>query len=586
MVDQDPDTLVSGRLDTAVAEPIEDTGVHGFYAYGEVIGRGGMGEVVLAHDRRIGRDVAIKRLKAATFTEDDHARFLREARIQARLDHPAVVPVYDLSRDDEGRPYFTMKRLAGVTLAELIANPTITRQRLLRAFADVCRAVDFAHARGVVHRDLKPANISLGEFGEVYVLDWGVARVVGDAVALVVTADIDTLEGGSPSDKVLGTPGYMAPEQLSTPDVDRPADVYALGAILFEILAGEALHPRQTPQMAIDSTLSATTNTSPAKRRTERAVPPELDALCVQMLAHDPTVRPTARRVADRIEDYLDGDRDMARRKTMATDLVWSARAAFDEGRRSDAMRLAGRALALDPEATNAAELVTTLMLQPPADPPPDLQIALQEADNDVVRQRARTAIVAYLALVSFLPIAWWNGIRKWPYVLGVAGIAAVLAFAAYRLRRHPARTLVEMMVYAVGNAVLLIMLSRMAGPFTFVPALACFIVMSTMSYPAFSARPVGLIVTILAGFVAPLVLEWTGVLAKTWDLANGMLISHAGALQLEGTSSVAMVVGAAVVTIAIAGVHAAVTAKAFRSAQRQLVMQTWHLRQLLPASG
>ena len=588
MVDEEgePDTLVRGPVDGPPEKDLEHTSVHGIYVYGEVIGRGGMGEVILAHDRHIGRDVAIKRLRAATFTEDDHARFLREARIQARLDHPAVVPVYELSRDAEGRPYFTMKRLAGVTLSEMIANPTTTRQRLLRAFADVCRAVDFAHARGVVHRDLKPANISLGEFGEVYVLDWGVARVVGDATQEVVTADIDTLEGSTPTEKVLGTPGYMAPEQLASPEVDRPADVYALGAILFEILAGEALHPRSTSQVAIASTLAEDINLSPSKRKAERTIPPELDSLCVQMLARDPSVRPTARRVADRIEDYLDGDRDVARRKTMATDMIWSARAALQEGRRADAMRAAGRALALDPEAAGAAELVSTLMLQPPSKPPPELQTALLEADNDVVRRRARTAILAYMSLASFLPIAWWNGVRKWPPVLGVFFIAIAMAGAALSLRRKPQRTYFEMMLYALGNALLLVMLSRMAGPFTFVPALACFMTAGMMAYPPLAQHPVMLIVTILVGFIAPIVLELSGVLTKTWELANGMLISHAGALELKGASSVTMVVVASVATIAVAGVHAAVTAKAYRGAQRQLVMQTWHLRQLLPAAG
>jgi eukaryotic-like serine/threonine-protein kinase len=362
--------------------------------------------------------------------------------------------------------------------------------------------------------------------------------------------------------------------------------VYALGAILFELLAGEALHPRSTAQVAIASTLGEDINLSPTKRKAERAIPPELDGLCVQMLARDPAVRPTARRVADRIEDYLDGDRDVARRKSMATDLVWSARAALDEGRRSDAMRAAGRALALDPEAADAAELVTTLMLRPPMEPPPELQAALANADDDVVRRRARTAILAYLSLASFLPIAWWNGVRKWPVVFGVFAAALAMAAAAYRLRRKPSRTFFEMMLYALGNAVLLVMLSRMAGPFTFVPALACFMTASMMAYPSLGAHPGILIVTILAGFLVPIGLELVDVLAQTWELRDGMLVSHAGALELQGTSSVTMVVVGSVATIAVAGVHNAVTAKAYRSAQRQLVMQTWHLRQLLPAPG
>src|SRR5262249_8384685 len=155
---------------------------------------------------------------------DPHAavRFLREARIQARLDHPAIVPVYEHGHDGKGRPYFTMKPLAGVTLETVLSSGERTLQQLLRAFVDVCNAIEFAHARGVVHRDLKPANIMLGHFGEVHVIDWGVAL-----------ADEDAPE---PPEVIVGTPGYMSPEQLHGELVTSAADVYALGAMLFEIL--------------------------------------------------------------------------------------------------------------------------------------------------------------------------------------------------------------------------------------------------------------------------------------------------------------------------------------------------------------
>jgi serine/threonine-protein kinase len=149
------------------------------YKLGHTIGRGGMGEVLAAHDTRIGRDVAIKRMRNHTPNKEAVSRFLREARIQARLDHPAIVPVHELGVDDNNRPFFTMKRCAGKTLARMIADGD-SFHRLLRAFVDVCLAIDFAHARGVVHRDLKPANIICGDYGEVYVLDWGVARVLAD----------------------------------------------------------------------------------------------------------------------------------------------------------------------------------------------------------------------------------------------------------------------------------------------------------------------------------------------------------------------------------------------------------------------
>src|SRR5690349_12150007 len=193
------------------------------YALGTSLGVGGMGEVLVATDKQIEREVAIKRMRIAP-TPDAVARFVREAKIQGRLDHPAIVPVHELANDADGRPFFVMKRLTGTTLAEILAKPGMhTRQKLLRAFADVCLAIEFAHARGVIHRDLKPANIMLGEFGEVYVLDWGVARVVGEPddveASTSDTPPADATEAGA----ILGTPGYIAPELLRGEPIDMRA---------------------------------------------------------------------------------------------------------------------------------------------------------------------------------------------------------------------------------------------------------------------------------------------------------------------------------------------------------------------------
>src|SRR5262249_6203432 len=147
-----------------------------------------MGEVLSARDEQIGRPVAIKRLRVKDPSNEILARFLREARIQGRLEHPAVVPVHELWNDG-GQAFFVMKQLAGMTLADVIpklamrdarALEDFPLSRLLRAFVDVCLAIEFAHTRRVVHRDLKPANIVLGDFGEVYVLDWGIARITED----------------------------------------------------------------------------------------------------------------------------------------------------------------------------------------------------------------------------------------------------------------------------------------------------------------------------------------------------------------------------------------------------------------------
>src|SRR5437660_492825 len=151
-----------GRSD--FGPPDDDTGRSMPYALGDVIGKGGMGEVVVAYDRRVGRDVAIKRMRADAPRDADVERFLREARIQARLDHPAIAPVHEIGRDPTGRPYFVMKRLRGTTLAKQLADAPATPPHALRTFADVCLAVEFAHSRGVVHRDLKPSNVMIGDF--------------------------------------------------------------------------------------------------------------------------------------------------------------------------------------------------------------------------------------------------------------------------------------------------------------------------------------------------------------------------------------------------------------------------------------
>jgi serine/threonine-protein kinase len=593
----EPDTLVGASAsagagagtstDTTALAPREpgDDETHALdgYAIGEVIGRGGSGEVLVAHDLRVGREVAIKRLRAAHPSADEKKRFLREARIQARLDHPAIPPVHELGTDAAGRPYFTMKRLAGTTLAEELQRPAPDRARLLRAFADVCFAIELAHSRGVVHRDLKPSNVMLGDFGAVYVLDWGLARMVGEAVAEVVTDDIDSLDV-EPA-QLLGTPGYMAPEQLhKAAEAGRPADVYSLGAILFEILAGEPLHPRGAT--ALQSTVGGHAVTSPGKRKPDRAIPPELDAACAAMLEMDPTARPTARRVAERIVAYLDGDRDVARRRTMAVDLVWNARAARDEGRRAEAMRAAGRALALDPESADAADLVTGLMLAPPVSPAdlqPELQQAIGEHERASVQKHARTAILAYAALAAFLPIAIWNGVQRWDIVLGVFGLSVAMAAAAWRITRQPDRSLLWMLIYASGNLALLAMVARMAGPFTFVTGLSIVMVMSSMAYPKFLQRPLLLIGVIAAGLLLPIVGELTGLLSRTFEIRDGELINHANALAVGGRQTLVLLIGSSLAMLAIAGNHAARLYRNNRDAQRQLVIHAWHLEHLVP---
>src|SRR5262249_3860960 len=178
------DTIPSNdEVDPDVPELAQE-GFDARYDVADRIGEGGMGVVHLCSDRRIGREIALKLAREGGLA----ARFLREARVQGRLEHPAVVPVYDLGRAPDGKLYFTMKPVRRRNVGDILerqrrgdaeAREQYTRRKLLTAFVNVCLAVDFAHSRGVLHRDLKPANVMLGDFGEVYVLDWGLARIQG-----------------------------------------------------------------------------------------------------------------------------------------------------------------------------------------------------------------------------------------------------------------------------------------------------------------------------------------------------------------------------------------------------------------------
>ncbi|HEY7154949.1 MAG TPA: protein kinase [Gemmataceae bacterium] len=219
------------------------------------IGRGGMGDVLQGYDRHLRRDLAVKMLHPE-LQDQPHMirRFLREAWIGARLQHPGIVPVYDLGEFADRQPYFTMKLVRGHTLETLLkerGNPTAELPRLLTIFEQVCQTVAYAHAQGVIHRDLKPANIMVGAFGEVQVMDWGLAKVLGGAWGDGTVAGRDagasarTMETTDPGLKTqagqaMGTYAYMPPEQArgEVDRLDERSDVFGLGAILCEILTG------------------------------------------------------------------------------------------------------------------------------------------------------------------------------------------------------------------------------------------------------------------------------------------------------------------------------------------------------------
>jgi serine/threonine protein kinase len=204
------------RLREAAAWPNLDAR----YEITGVAGHGGMGTVYIARDRVLDRDVAVKVLDVADQKGSRAARLRREAAILARLDHPGIVPVHDAGTLEDGRTFYVMKLVKGRRLDELIRDRLPLANRLT-VFGRILDAVAFAHAHDVVHRDLKPENVMAGGFGEVYVMDWGVAQ-----------------DGADPEAVVVGTPGFMAPEQALAHGVDPRADIYALG-VLLALVAGE-----------------------------------------------------------------------------------------------------------------------------------------------------------------------------------------------------------------------------------------------------------------------------------------------------------------------------------------------------------
>ena len=273
------------------------------YVLGEEVGVGGMGEVLSIRDVDLGRDLAMKRIRGGSAGPNVLARFLAEARITARLDHPGVVPVHDLGVDPTGRAYFTMKLVAGRHFGQVLEalrarDAEWPRARVLGALLRVCEALSFAHDRGILHRDVKPSNIMVGDYGEVYMMDWGLAKDLRASSASPSAPEgasgNDLPLGQTRSDEVLGTPPYMSPEQarLTDDEVGPPSDVYSIGVILYVILAGR--RPYEAPDERVDSReLLTRMLAGPPEPVAELALvhPPELIAICERAMQAKPSDR-------------------------------------------------------------------------------------------------------------------------------------------------------------------------------------------------------------------------------------------------------------------------------------------------------
>ena len=285
------------------------------YELGREVARGGMGVVYAARDRELGREVALKVVAAEMADPETIARLRREARIIAHLEHPGIVPVHDVGTLPDGRVFYAMKLVSGKRLdVQVREGPPIGER--LRLFLRICEAVAFAHAHGVIHRDLKPENVMVGPFGEVLVMDWGVAKHREDPPAGNGDA---ALQAGTPPDHhtahgtILGTPAYMAPEQARGENdrVDVRAAVYSLGALLYFLLTGRA--PGRTKAGPDEPTRTWPGATPPSAieppRRLAPGIPRALEAICLKALAPDPEGRyPKVDDLAADVGRFLEGD--------------------------------------------------------------------------------------------------------------------------------------------------------------------------------------------------------------------------------------------------------------------------------------
>jgi WD40 repeat protein len=422
------------------APPLRVVATDAYRIYGEHA-RGGIGRVLRAEDRRLRRPVAVKEL--IEDGEGARRRFLREAELTARLQHPSIVPVYEAGVWPDGRPFYSMKLITGRSLKELIAQAMTldARLALLPHVIAVAEAITYAHSQRIIHRDLKPTNVVVGEFGETMVVDWGLGKDLSSSQEGVDAAPSDspnpahTVEGA-----VVGTPAFMSPEQAAGEHVDERADIYSIGAILYNVLCGE---PPYVGGSAADILARVSSSDPPPMQRVQPGVPRDLAAVVARAMARNRSQRyATTRELAADLKRFQTGQlvsaHSYSRRVLLQRFLMRNARAVTTAG-----------LFALALIAVGAISLRRVLS---------ERRVARAERARAEARTQDLTLVQARVSLDRdpTASIAWLKTAviddQSWPQVASIAADAAARGVARLVLRAEGGGALASPVVSSDGR--------------------------------------------------------------------------------------------------------------------------------------
>ncbi len=322
-----PQTPVPSELE-GLPEPLMPAPERPRYELLQKLGQGGMGQVWLAHDQLMQREVALKSLAPALLGDQDSARRLvMEAKVTGALEHPSIIPIYDLGQREPEGHYYTMRIARERSLEDILSECKAARGeseysqgRLVAILRMALMALQYAHDQGVIHRDLKPENLLIGSYGEVFVIDWGVAKILpGYSLSA-----LNTQPTGRGSNTLVGTPHYMAPEQAlgEQDEVGPTTDIYAMGAILYEVLTLERVfHADHVLSLLFKVTQEVPV--PPSQRAPHRMIPAALEEICLRALAKDPAQRyESAQAMVHELDLYLEGIKERERREALALSCV------------------------------------------------------------------------------------------------------------------------------------------------------------------------------------------------------------------------------------------------------------------------